>query len=113
MFLISSSRRSAASSILPETAANVYNFVECWCRDSGTQVLRIAPNGHGFFYSGVREYAYSLLGPVGTPFDLIEPESGASLRPVIVGIDITLTLPTDVVSDEPVPDEHVLHQLLV
>ena len=83
--------------ILPETAANVYNFVEYWGRDSGTQVLRIAPNGRGFFYSGGREYAYSLLGPVGTYFDMTDPESGSSLRLVIVGTDITVTLPTGVV----------------
>ena len=85
--------------ILPGTKANVYSFIEYWGRDSGIQVLRFSPNGHAFMYYMGKEYAYSLFGPVGTSFEMTDPESGESLRLVIVGDDITVTLPTGVVYD--------------
>jgi hypothetical protein len=83
--------------ILPETKANGYSFIEYWGRDSGVQVLRISPNGNAFTYSKGKEYAFSMFAPVGTSFEMTEPESGESLRLVIVGVGITVTLPTGVV----------------
>ena len=85
--------------ILPETKANVYSYIEYWGRDSGTQVLRFSPSGRAFMYLMGKEYAYSVFGPVGTSFEMTEPESGESLRLVIVGNDITAELPTGVVYD--------------
>lgn len=85
--------------VLPETAANVYSFIEYWGRDSGTQVLRFSPTGRGFMYYMGTEYAYSLFGPVGTSFEMTEPESGTAVRLVIAGNDVTVQLPTGVVYD--------------
>ena len=85
--------------ILPETKANVYSFIEYWGRDDEIQVLRFSPNGNAFMYSKGKEYAFSMFGPVGTSFEMTEPGSGNSLRLVIVGNDLTVTLPTGVVYD--------------
>jgi hypothetical protein len=85
--------------ILPEASPDVYSVVEIRGRDSGTEVLRIFPNGTGFMYFLGKEYALSLLGPVGSSFEMTEPESGQSLRFVIVGTGITVTLPTGAVYD--------------
>jgi hypothetical protein len=80
--------------ILPETTANVYSFIEYWGRDSGIQVLRFSPNGNAFMYSQGKEYAFSMFAPVDTSYEI-----GESLRLVIVGNGITVTLPTGVVYD--------------
>jgi hypothetical protein len=87
----------SGSVILPETAANVYNFIEYWGRDSGTQILRISPSGKASAYFNRIEYHYPLFDKVGASFEMTDPESGESLRLVIVGVGITRTLPTGAV----------------
>lgn len=44
-----------------------------------------------------REYACSGLGPVAASFEMTEPESGESLRLVIVANGVTVTLPSGAV----------------
>jgi hypothetical protein len=85
----------AGQVILPETRANVYKFIEYWGRDSGTQIQRTAANGDVFLYlsRGVEQRAF-VNGPVGTYWDVTDPESGTTLRFVIAEAGITLTLPT-------------------
>jgi len=81
--------------ILPETKANVYHLVEMWGRDSETVIARLSPpNGDVFIYDLGVEYQFIARGPVGTYREFTEPETGNTLRYVIVGDGITRTLPT-------------------
>jgi hypothetical protein len=83
--------------ILPETEAKVYDFIESWGRDSGTQVMRFSPNGDVYsYYMGV-EQKFSTRAPAGTYWEFTDPDSGNVLRHQIVREGITLTLPTGVV----------------
>jgi hypothetical protein len=91
--------RVAGRVILPDTQANMYNFIEYWGRDRGTQVLRYSPNGEAFGYFGGKEYVYAAIGSVGTSFEMTDPESGEALRLVIAQVGISVTLPTGVVYD--------------
>lgn len=82
--------------ILPETEANVYDFIESWGRDSGIGVIRITPSGDAFVYDRGVERKFLVNGPVGTWWEFTDPESGMTLRYVVVADDISLRLPTGV-----------------
>lgn len=85
----------AGQVILPEAPAKVYKFMESWGRDSGAQILRTAPHGDVFLYLGLGvEQRVFVNGPVGTYWDVTDPESGITQRFVIAEDGITLTLPT-------------------
>lgn len=88
-------QKVAGQVILPETQANVYKFVEYWGRDSGTYIWRTAPNGDVFLYLGLSvEQRMFVNGPVGTYWEVTDPESGITQTFLIAEDGITLTLPT-------------------
>ena len=82
--------------ILPDTNAKVYDFIEYSGRDSGTQVIRFSPRGT-FVYSIGIEQEFFTRGPVGTYWEVTDPESRQVLRFQIVKDGITVTLPTGAV----------------
>ncbi len=84
--------------ILPETQANMYYFLEYWGRDGGTMVMRMAANGDMLYYSRGHEVKMFVNGPVGTFWEMTDPEfGGQTIRAKIVAKGITLELPTGAV----------------
>lgn len=85
--------------IIPEMPANAYRLIEMWGRDTETVIGRNSANRGTFLYLRGVEYPYFLNGPVGTSWEWIEPETGYTLKHVVVGDGITTSLPTGVVYD--------------
>lgn len=92
--------KCAGRVILPETQANMYYFFEYWGRDSGTMVMRMTPQGDMLAYSRGNETKMFVNAPVGTSWEMTDPEGGQTIRGEIVADGITLELPTGAVYND-------------
>lgn len=85
--------------ILPDTAANVYYFVEAWGRDTETMVFRLTPGGDIVQYRLGVEGRTLIRGPVGTYSEVADPFEGNTYRYEVAADGLTRTVPAGTFSN--------------